>query len=221
MGFPRVFNAEQEAYLKSIYKGKTNREISKKMNEKYGTSFNEYQIRWYKTKHNLRSFEPLFTEDIVQYIKNNRYGKMHKELTDEVNKIFNTRFSYKQVSQFLRDHKMPTGVLRARPKIHEEGDSFERKDGHVYIKVNGKIRKKSRYIIEQSGIELQSTDFVKFLDGNQKNCNRENLVVVHKEEKGHLNHYIWTKNKYLNQCILDNTRLKIAIENAEQMIGDK
>ena len=81
----------------------------------------------------------MFPKEIVAYIQDNRLEKFHQDLTDEINNQFGTSYTKKQVTNYLRDHTLPTGTRGLRPEIYKEGDSFVRNNGHIYIKMNGEI----------------------------------------------------------------------------------
>ena len=51
----KVFTKEQEEYLREIYLGKFNEDITNMINEKFGTNFNEGQISRTKYRLGLKS----------------------------------------------------------------------------------------------------------------------------------------------------------------------
>lgn len=177
MGAKRVFTDEQELFIFDNYRGKSDKEMCDLLFDAFGQSFKPRQITWFKTSHNLHSFE-LFPTNIVEFIKVNRYGKRHQELTDEINEKFGTAYTKTQISNYLRDHKLPTGASRARPELYKEGETFIRKNGHAYIKTNGEIVRKDRYVVEKSGIKLGPKDMIRHVDGDPVNCDIDNLKVI-------------------------------------------
>lgn len=217
MGSRRVFSDEQEKFIFDNYKGKSNQKICDLLYAKFKQVFTTRQIIWFKNRHGLHSFDPLFPKEIVAYIQDNRLEKFHQDLTDEINNQFGTSYTKKQVTNYLRDHTLPTGTRGLRPEIYKEGDSFVRNNGHIYIKMNGKIIKKSRYIVEQSGVTLSQSDCVLHLDGDFKNCRSDNLVVVTKGENLCLNSKHWrTDNRILNQCAIDVVKLQAEIQQVQK-----
>ena len=83
--------------------------------------------------------------------------------------------------------------------------------------MNGEIIKKSRYIVEQSGVTLSQSDCVLHLDGDFKNCRPDNLVVVTQGENLRLNSKHWrTDNRILNQCAIDVVKLQAEIQQVQK-----
>ena len=83
--------------------------------------------------------------------------------------------------------------------------------------MNGEIIKKSRYIVEQSGVTLSQSDCVLHLDGDSKNCRLDNLVVVTQGENLRLNRKHWrTDNRILNQCAIDVVKLQAEIQQVQK-----
>ena len=87
----RVWNQELDNYLKTIYKNKSDQEITNLINDNFNTCFTKSAINSRKRKLKLISdtkHVPKFSKEIIAYIKENHKGKSTIELSDEVNKIF-------------------------------------------------------------------------------------------------------------------------------------
>ncbi len=87
----REWNQELDNYLKTIYKNKSDQEITNLINDNFNTCFTKSAINSRKRKLKLISDTkhiPKFSKEIIAYIKENHKGKSTIELSDEVNKIF-------------------------------------------------------------------------------------------------------------------------------------
>ena len=93
MGSRRVFSDEQEKFIFDNYKGKANQEICDLLYANFKQVFTTRQIIWFKNRHGLHSFDPLFPAEIVAYIQDNRLEKFHQDLTDEINNQFGTSYT--------------------------------------------------------------------------------------------------------------------------------
>lgn len=87
----KVWNQERDNYLISIHKGKFNDEITELFNKKFNTNLSVKSIASRKRKLNLISgvsVKSKYSQEIIDYIKNNHIGKSTIEISNEINKIF-------------------------------------------------------------------------------------------------------------------------------------
>lgn len=91
------------------------------------------------------------------------------------------------------------------------------RDGYTYIKLtnNKKWKLKHRWIWEQKYGEIPADYVIIFADGNKKNFNIENLILVSRKELAVLN-----KNKLLRNNA-ELTNIGIAIAKIKIIIADK
>lgn len=114
----KLYTEEMKQYLSEIVKGRTNKEIAKKMNEKFGTEFTESQMRSLKTRLRLKSGLPrkrkgqgrITTKEQDKFIHENYKGLYSKQLTDFVNKEFGTNFTVKQIKAYKARNKLDSGI---------------------------------------------------------------------------------------------------------------
>lgn len=216
MAAHKTFSNEQANFILQNYRGKTNTEICDLLNEKYGAEFRPKQVENFKYTNHLYSFKEKFPPEICHYIIENRFGKFHKKLTDEINMKFGTSYTTKEITNYLRYNRLPTGTKGTRPSKYTDGNVVSRKSG-IYIKVNGKFVRMSHYVLDQNGIKVTAGDCVKFLDGDKSNHELANLAVVSRNENLRLNSNGWfTNNKFLNQCAIDTIRLQTAVNQIEK-----
>lgn len=89
----RVWNQEKDNYLIEIHKGKSNKEITDLINNKFKTNFTIKAINSRKRVLNLISnykYAPKYSKEIIEYIKKNHKGKSTIEISNEINKLFET-----------------------------------------------------------------------------------------------------------------------------------
>ena len=91
------------------------------------------------------------------------------------------------------------------------------RDGYTYIKLtnNKKWKLKHRWIWEQKYGEIPADYVIIFADGNKKNCNIENLILVARKELA-----VLKKNKLLRNNA-ELTNIGIAIAKIKIIIADK
>ena len=161
--YNRILTDEQIAYLKSIYKGISNRECTRMMNEKFNLSLSCDQIKAQKARLKLNSglsgrFEKGYKSDY-------RFKKGERNSIDTEFKKGNKPHNW-----------CPVGTERVKA------------DGYVYVKVkdergkkNGhKINWKQKHIIlwEEAYGPVPEGLFLIFLDNNKLNVNLDNLACV-------------------------------------------
>lgn len=124
-----------------------------------------------------------YTEEIKKYIKNNCFGKTCKNLTDELNRKFDTNFTCIAVRSYLyanglrlTNHKY-TNILSKRLKV----GTIREKKNMLKIKVAQPNHWKQYqvYIYEKyHKTKVKKGEVVIFLDGNTRNFNINNLLKI-------------------------------------------
>ena len=146
---------EEKEYLAKIVKGKTYKEITQAMNEKFEYQFVESQIKGalnrYKLKTGLNGY---FKKGFVPWNKGLK-GYMGANKT-----------SFKK------------GIIP--PNYRPVGSERITKDGYLEVKVEdpNKWKLKHRIVYEEHHGEIPKGGNIIFLDGNKKNINIENLKLV-------------------------------------------
>lgn len=88
----RKWTKEQEDYLRKISPGKFDQQITDLINEKFGTNYTKPAINTKKQKLGIRStvdWRTVWTDEVVQFMKENYEDKDNIELAELLNKKFN------------------------------------------------------------------------------------------------------------------------------------
>ena len=159
----------------------------------------------------------VFTDEMIQFIRDNAAGTRIKVLTAMLNERFGTNLSYNQVYVAMKNRKIKTGVDtkfypgcpgttkgmkfpgrksstsfypgRVPPTIKPIGSETIRHEGYYWIKVaNPNVwREKHRHIWEQAHGPIPKTHVVLFADGNKLNCTLENLILIKRSQLVRMN----------------------------------
>lgn len=167
------YSKEEHQFLIDNVKGITLKELTKRFNEKFNTNVSENAISNQKTKLGIRSG-----------IVGGRFEKGH--IPANKGKTWNEYMS-KEGQENLRKTTFKKGNIPAnhRPIGSERVDN---RDGFILIKVqDGHLQKnwmsKSRYIYEQAHGKIPKGHKVIFADGNNRNFDLDNLILVSNAEE--------------------------------------
>lgn len=254
-----LLSKEQHDYLVSIIEGRRVSEVTKMLNEHFGTSFTEKQIDAYKHNHKLKSgINPgrclgscrKYTMEQIEYLREIAPGRG----TDEIARMFNERWgtnytrqqiqsikkNYKIVSswdaRFKKGHvpvnKGTTGMFNVGGNIgsfsrgHRPdnwcpiGTETESKDGYVYVKIADKYKGKKKdnwkakhiLIYEKAHGPIPEGYKCAFLDGNRRNYDLDNLILVSKAESAYMaRKRLYTDDKELTRSGVALARLGTTI----------
>ena len=195
---------DQITYLNKISKGKSNKEIAQLINKKFNTNYTSSAISTKKVKLGIKSnykYVPKYTDEIIEFIKNNYQDKDNIELASILNKKFNLDTTGDKISMLKAKIKRRFGI-NLRTGINngcfKKGNiSFNNvpvgteriaKDGYIEIKVkDGNLNKnwqsKHRYIYEQHHGKIPKGFKVIFADSNRRNFDISNLILVSDSEE--------------------------------------
>lgn len=163
-GFSLVYPAGMEDFVRSIAPGKTTKELTTAVNEKYGSgTITEKKMRAYKKNHNIVSgidcrFQP-----------GKEPPNKGKQMAPEVyEKCKATMFKKGQVP----------------PNHMEVGEYTHTTDGYLIRKVQEKGIQRERFefvhrsVWEEHNGPIPDGKMVSFLDGDKDNCSIENLFLT-------------------------------------------
>lgn len=131
-----------------------------------------------------------FTEDEKKFIREYAYGHTYLEITNQLNKQFNSGLSISQVASYLKRNNIKTGHTGQFEKGHVPanhrpvGSEFVNEDIHgnkyIYVKTAepGVWRMKQVVVWENCYGYVPKGKNVIFLDGDSMNCEIENLTLV-------------------------------------------
>ena len=122
----RIFTEEIKQFIADNIKGMYIKDLTKKVNDTFGTSYTEEQIRTYTGRNKLTSGVPrsrngrslIFSEEVMQFIRENTYGTVSKELTDMVNQTFGTSYTPGQIKTYKSNNGLKSGIDARFKKGH-------------------------------------------------------------------------------------------------------
>ena len=110
---------EVHQFIEANVAGRTNRELTALVNEKFGSLFTESTMKSYKGNHGLKSGTPrslppgtpskLYPAEVKQYILDHYVGTAWQDLADQLNTKFGTSYTQQQIGGYLKNHKLNTG----------------------------------------------------------------------------------------------------------------
>lgn len=148
---PKLFNQEQEKFIRANSNGRGNKELSDLLNKEFGLSISPKQLANWRGNHNVRS-----CTSIYGWKKGKKAG-----------------VDFKPQKEFR--NSLPLG---------SEGET----KGVITVKIApGKWIPKHRFLWEKEHGSVPGGHVVIFADGNKRNFDMENLVLVSKKHLAILN----------------------------------
>lgn len=194
----RKYSQEQINYLKEIYKTHSVKECVQLLKKKYDLDFTVSKLKNYLHKYRIHSN------------RDTRFQKGNKLSSEHYEKIKDTMFKKGQKSH----NSKPIG--------------YEKQYGnYVLVKTNDKPTQKGkwmdnwtfkqRYVYEQNFGSIPEGCLVVFADGNNKNFEPDNLVLVTQQELLYMNnHDLYLKNNNkLNKYTATIAKLNLKIYEKE------
>lgn len=163
------FTNEQIEFIRKIAKGKDTRTITELVNNKFGLNLKISQIQSCKSNHNIKSdIDCRFKKGNIPTNKGKK-GSMNPEQYEKCK------------ATMFKKGNIP-------PNRKEIGSERIDKNGYIEIKIqDGKLNKnwikKHRYIYEQANGKIPKGHKVIFADGNNRNFNINNLILVTNAEE--------------------------------------
>lgn len=145
---------EQDAYLRKIAYGKTVKECTALINDMFHTNFKASQIRSYKNNHKILSGMPqgyflnkvpknkLLTQEQHEFLINNYKLRSNKELTDLINKEFDTNFKQSQIEGYKRNRRLDSGLTGRFEKGNVPSNKGKKMSADQYEKAKKTMFKK-------------------------------------------------------------------------------
>lgn len=150
-----VFPKEVQNFIFENYKGLYQAELQKLIYDKFGLTFTLRQIQGFKMRHHLDS-----------------------GLKNQTSKGGASPMKGKKQSEEAKAKCRASHIGRIpwnkKPELYEK----ENKQGYIMMKVNGKFIEKHRYIWQQHNGEIPAGHIVIFADGNNRNFDLDNLVLI-------------------------------------------
>lgn len=156
----QLFTDEQEAFFRIHVIGRKNQDLTDLMNETFGIGLKNSQTKNYKCNNKIRSgYDGKFKKGDIPSNKGKRYP----------GRICDTSFKKGQPSI----NKMPLGAER----IAGKGD-------YIIVKVAQPDvwKQKQRVIYEKLHGEVPDGHVIIFADGNKRNFDKDNLIMISKRK---------------------------------------
>lgn len=161
----KLLTKEQHDYLVSIQKNKTSRDVANKMNQKFGLSLTEKQIKSYRGNNNLNSgLTGRFEKGRVPYNKGKKLPNMPENS-----------------GQFKKGNKPPNYLPVGTINFTTDGYPKEK------IADPNKWVLKHRKVWEDNFGPIPEGYSVCFLDGDKTNYDISNLILLSNEELARMN----------------------------------
>lgn len=206
VGYSTVYPEDMLAFVQANAKGKTTRELTDLVNEKYGAgTITERKMRAYKKNHDIVSgVDGRFKKGCLSWNKGKKQTDYMNPEAIERTKI--TRFK----KGHTPDNLLPIGTKR------------KTKDGYWIIKVQSKGTQRERWrmlhhvVWEAHHGKIKRGQAVIFLDGNTDNVTLGNLALISLKENQRLNIKKWRfLNAELTETAINLTRLMEACKEAK------
>ncbi|SEM35556.1 HNH endonuclease [Mesobacillus persicus] len=210
------YTPEQIDFLKNNIEGTLIKDLTTKFNKHFGLNKTYEQIKriCYRLKL-TKGLKHVYTEEQSAFIRENLEGRTNKELTELFNQHFNLNLRKNQIAGYKSTHNLCPGMHRNR--YRPVGSERVGKDDYIIIKIAdpNKWRPKHIHIWEQENGPVPKNHVVLFGDGDKRNFDIDNLILVHRK-------LITTLNS--NQLISNNaelTKTGIVIAEISQKISER
>lgn len=191
----RLLNPEQENFVRQEAFGKTTEELTLLLNQKFGTSFSEKQIRSWKTRHRVSSF------------LSGRFEPGHPSWNKGKKMSDSTRAKVKR-TWFPKGNR-PKNALPVNTEVVTT-------DGFIKVKIaEPNVWKLKHHIVwEQAYGERPKGYGIRFKDGNRLNCDLDNLILLSNRERAII-------NKHFGEFTGELTLTGIALGKLKSIVSKK
>ena len=194
----KLLTTEQDTYLRQIAEGRSVKECTVMINEKFGTSFTVAQIRSYKGNHSIISGKKpwefvnheqtrLLTTEQHKWLIENSEGVSNGDLTDRFNQTYGTVLTVNQIISYKCNHGISSGLTGHFQKGHVPRNKGKKMSAEQYEKACHTMFKKGNVPGNRVpiGTEKEKADgyvWVKVQDGQlNRNWKLKHVVIWEKE----------------------------------------
>lgn len=189
----KLFTKSQESAIRKLAKGKSNKELTKTINDKFGRRLKVSQVKSWKANHKISSgLDGHFKKGVAPWNKGKKIGSHGRT----------AEFQFK--SEPRPEDRKPIGTKTLRA------------DGYIWVKINNDIPFKRRWkqlhrlIWEKHNGPIPGDKKLIFLDGNRKHVELKNLALVSNRENLEMNRYgLNFKNPELTKTGINIAKLNI------------
>lgn len=177
---------EIKDFIRENYSDTTNAELTRLVNQKFGTCFSVDAIQGTKKRLDLRK-QSLFPQAIQDFIRANYHGCSYRELAKQINRTFGTAYTREQVKGYCYSRNLHNDFSISKPigseKTYADGFSFIKvRDQPIILDCRENYELKHHYIWKQAHGPIPPGHVLIFLDGDKTNCSLENLQLVTRAE---------------------------------------
>ena len=219
---------EEIEFLQNNYHKMSIKELTKELNKCLGKNRHYGTIKTFcRVKLGLNKNGNLYTKEELEWLKNNTQVLSREECTKQFNKKFNKNKSKEslKVTCLRYGYKFhPTkGRYNYNKSIsHPIGHEFIHR-GYVYIKYKNdygqnNFMPKHRYVWEQHYGPIPKGKVIIFYDGDQSNCDINNLKLVDANIASNLAgvHHFYGHGKEITDAAIALIETKLLINNMEE-----
>jgi hypothetical protein len=155
------------------------------------------------------------SQEHIEFIRENAWGKSKPVLADLFNKHFGTAISAERMQQICRTLNISSGITQG--KGHGRPDGYEFISyGRIFVKVTAnKWKEKQRAVWEAANGPVPKGHKIMFADGNNLNCNLDNLLLVSDRERTTMYHHnLRSPDPEMTKIGKDIAKLRIAISDS-------
>lgn len=124
----RRYPKEVHDFISENVEGRTTRDLTALVNEKFNIGMTEAQMKSYKQNHKLKSGTPnglpkghyskTFPEPVAKYIQKHHKGVGNKEMAERINRKFGASYTAKQLNAYYKNHSLNSGLTGRFEKGH-------------------------------------------------------------------------------------------------------
>ena len=123
----RIYTKEQHEWFAAFIPGHKQDEIAAAFKARFGREISKSSIKSYKTNHHIQSETskgrkhwsgPLWSPELVDFLKQNNEGKTAKEVAELINKTFNKSLNADQIKNVRSRLKIKSGLTGHFPEGH-------------------------------------------------------------------------------------------------------
>lgn len=177
-----TYTDEQIEFIKSIYKGRSHKELTELFNEKFNTKRTVIQIknacfvRKFLDNRGIR-----YTKEEIQWLQDTVPGKRWSEVTTLFNEKFSRKKTKNQIMIFCCSKGIHNGISFG-PSDADNGSVYIKDNRYSLIKVDGTWESMGRHEWKKHFGTIPKGNLVIYADGNSKNFSKDNLLVVTRAE---------------------------------------
>lgn len=182
----------------------------------------------------------VYTDEMKQFIRENVKGITTFQLTDLLNNTFGTNFKRNRIKFLIYDMGLTNGVdtkitRKSRETMPQSKNlgvsnklpigSENEKNGYIIVKADNKGTWKYKHVCiyekHHNVVVNGKTEKIIFLDGNKRNFDIDNLMMISNKENFHMNkNELRFSDKELTKTGLSLAKLNIKIAEMEKRKKD-